>query len=66
MSTDGNRFVGSALTREVAHLAFDRSAVAAMAARFEIFLQDLVQHGIMKRMPVLRGEWRGKLGAFDG
>jgi len=37
-----------------------------MAARFETFLQDLLEHGIMKRKSVLRGEWRGKPGAFDG
>jgi hypothetical protein len=60
------RLVGSAPEGEVAHLALDAALVTAVAAGRDAFLENFVEHGIMKSRPVLRGEWPRKPEAFDG
>lgn len=42
--------------REVAHLAFHAARVAAAPAGDDALLQDLLQHALMKRHPLPRGE----------
>jgi len=42
--------------REVAHLALDPAWIAAAAVGDDAFLQNLLQHPVMKLFPQLRGE----------
>src|ERR1035437_9211953 len=42
--------------REVAHLALDATRILAPAARHDPFFQNLVEHSLMKRFSLLRGE----------
>jgi hypothetical protein len=41
---------------EVAHLAFDATGIAPIAAGDDTFLEDLVENGVMKCSLVPRGE----------
>jgi hypothetical protein len=42
--------------REIAHFAFDSAGISPIAARRDAFLQDLLQHGVMKGSSQRRGE----------
>lgn len=42
--------------RELAHLAFDTSEIAAVAAGDDTFLKSFVKDPVMKRSPLRRGE----------
>lgn len=42
--------------RELAHLTLDAARVAAAAAGGDTLLEDFVEHALMERFPVLRGE----------
>src|SRR5215469_12447245 len=43
--------------RIVAHLTFDAARISSVAAGDDAFLQDFVEHGVMKAAPLARGEW---------
>ena len=58
--------VVSAAQRKVAHLSFDASDVASVTPGIETLLQDLVEHAVMKRAPLPRGEWPGNGAVSDG
>jgi hypothetical protein len=50
------RFICSWPKWEFAYLAFDSTKIASVAARDDAFLEDFVEHGVMKGTPLPRGE----------
>jgi hypothetical protein len=42
--------------REIGHLAFYATGISPAAARYNVFLKDLLQDGFMKGFPLVRGE----------
>ena len=50
----------------VAHLALDAPFVSFASAGHDAFLQDLIQHDLMQRPPVQRGEKKRTAGVCDG
>ena len=55
-----------AADRPLAHFPFDPSLIAAASGRDDAFLKYLVENGLMKNRPFLRGEGRRNAAVFVG
>ena len=57
LDVDGRQGLGMARAkRKVAHLSLHAARVARTAARDNPFLHDLLQHAVMERPPVPKGD----------
>jgi hypothetical protein len=57
IDVDARRLIAGAGTEgEVAHLALDAAGIAAIAAGDCTFIKDFVENGVMKCLPLPRGE----------